>query len=143
MSATSQVVRPTATKLQVDLTHVAWFDANGDGRIDSRSPLDGGDGTLLLPAHEVDLPTYSRSVARTNTPAPNGSKTHGDTTGTDTKGSTAPANDVQTRQAIDAYQRYGQPAPVVTVADVTVDNAATVASTTADTTSTATKDRAA
>jgi hypothetical protein len=142
MSATSQVVRPAAPKVQVDLAHVAWFDANGDGRIDSRSPLDGGDGTLLLPAHEVDLPTYSRTVARPNAPVHHGSVSPGEAKDTSTKETAAPANDVQTRQAIDAYQRYGQPAPAVTVADVTVDNAATVAST-ADTTSSAPKDRAA
>ncbi len=66
----------------ISFTRVAWFDANGDGVIDNRSATNGGDGTLLLPAHAIDLPRFSRNVAA--------------------------AHGAQAQQAIDAYTRYGQ-----------------------------------
>src|SRR6185436_21019092 len=42
-------------------TRIGWFDVNGDGSIDGRSALAGGDGTLLLP-HGVKVANYSRPV---------------------------------------------------------------------------------
>ena len=44
---------------QLSLTLVGVFDLAGDGQINSRSALDGGDGTLLLPSHAIDLPTWT------------------------------------------------------------------------------------
>ncbi len=88
----------------VSLTRLAWFDTNGDGDIDPRPATSGGDATLLVPSHAVDLPTYSRHV-----------HTVGDLRAfrlrpLDDKTGSAP-NSAQTRQAIDAYQRYGHTAP--------------------------------
>ena len=90
-------VRDEAHEADVAFTRIGWFDANGDGRIDSRSSLSGGDGTILLP-HSVKAPTYSR-VAQVSSGAASDAK----------QADAVPANDVQTRQAVSAYQRYGQP----------------------------------
>ena len=57
----SAEVRVEAHEADVAFTRIGWFDANGDGRIDSRSSLYGGDGTILLP-HSVKAPTYSRAA---------------------------------------------------------------------------------
>jgi hypothetical protein len=43
---------------------VGWFDLNGDGHIDSRNPIDGGDGVLIVPHGAIDLPTYPRQAIR-------------------------------------------------------------------------------
>jgi hypothetical protein len=80
---------------------LAWFDVNGDGHIDPRSAAAGGDATLLVPAHAIDLPTYSRTVG------PIGS-THA-VKQDDNERATPAANAAQTNRAVDAYQRYGQP----------------------------------
>src|SRR5262249_47258730 len=89
---------------------IAWFDLNGDGHIDNRSPLSGGDGTLIVPKHSVDLPTYSREARRpevrlglANEPVaePTTPKTEAPV-----QSAPAPVSDAQTRQAIDAYTRY-------------------------------------
>ena len=114
-------VQVVKVKDDVDLTHVGWFDANGDGHIDSRSSTDGGDGTLLLPAHAVYLPTYSRTVARPVAvkAAPVADAKAAPPAANDVKAPppqqvVAPTNDAQTQQAIAAYSRYGQtptPAP--------------------------------
>ena len=92
----------------VSPTRLAWFDVNGDGRIDPRSADAGGDATLLVPTRAIALSTYGRQVS-----PPAG--THADPT----KAPKAPSNDVpkldpapsnaaQTNRAVDAYQRYGQ-----------------------------------
>ena len=47
----------------VTVVRLAWFDMNGDGHIDDRSPLAGGDGTLIVPRH-ASHPEFSRSVTR-------------------------------------------------------------------------------
>jgi hypothetical protein len=91
--------------LDAAFARVAWFDVNGDGHIDNRSPVAGGDGTLLVPKHAVRLQLYSREVQRDMklaAPAIHAEPTRG------TEKEVA-ASDVQTRQAVDAYQRYGQP----------------------------------
>jgi len=80
-------------RTSADFARLAWFDVNGDGQIDPRSATAGGDATLLVPAHAVDLPMYSRSVspsANTRTLKP------------------TPGNAAQTNRAVVAYQRYGQ-----------------------------------
>jgi hypothetical protein len=86
---------------------LAWFDVNGDGHIDNRSPISGGDGTLLVPKHAVRLQLYTREVQKRelklSPPAPDAKPATPD--GPDE----VATSDVQTRQAIDAYQRYGQP----------------------------------
>ena len=103
---------------------IGWFDVNGDGHIDQRSAIAGGDATLLLP-HTVKVLTYSRTVHHLrNAPSKGADEVASkDNTANEGKGTVAsttsaasapapvaaPAGDVQTRQAIDAYQRYGQP----------------------------------
>jgi hypothetical protein len=101
-------VRPATPTESFSFTRLAWFDINGDGHIDPRAAGAGGDATLLVGSREVDLPTYSRTV-----------HTVGDLRAFKGKGpakadaSTPPTpTSAQTKQAIDAYQRYGQaPAP--------------------------------
>jgi hypothetical protein len=100
--ATEPRDNPTAEAAE-SFAVVAWFDANGDGRIDGRSSLVGGDGTLLLPAHAVDLPRYSRTVHTADAKTPGRTRE-----GTEPTHDAPPAQSVQARQAIDAYQRYGQ-----------------------------------
>jgi hypothetical protein len=99
-----------ATTSSISLTRLAWFDANGDGKIDTRAAGAGGDATLLVPAHQVDLPTYGRAAhpAPASRPASAG-KAAGDA---------APDHSpVQTQRAVAAYQRYGQaPAAPTSVA---------------------------
>jgi hypothetical protein len=107
----------------ISLTRLAWFDANGDGRIDTRAAGAGGDATLLVPTHEVDLPTYGRAAAPRLDGRPMRAEipNAGEPAGT----ATPPVgNAVQTQRAVDAYQRYGQaPAPAAgaptAVADAT------------------------
>ena len=96
-SAPAEVRDVQVHEADVAFNRIGWFDANGDGRIDSRSSLYGGDGTILLP-HSVKAPAFTRAAPASRVAA------------SDTKQvDAAPANDVQTRQAVSAYQRYGQP----------------------------------
>ncbi len=88
----------------IALTRLAWFDANGDGRIDPRAAGAGGDATLLVPAHQVDLPTYGR-VAH---PAAGSRSAAARPAGAAANESRNPA---QTQRAVTAYQRYGQAPP--------------------------------
>jgi hypothetical protein len=97
---------------------VAWFDVNGDGQISDRK-----DGTLLLPQHAAKVQTYSRDARRpevrvaelTEHKQVNQSEDEAEAS-TQVDGKAAPSepatpvavSDVQTRQAISAYQRYGQ-----------------------------------
>jgi hypothetical protein len=120
-------VQVVKVKDEVDLTSVGWFDANGDGHIDSRSSTDGGDGTLLLPAHAVYLPTYSRTVARPVAvkAAPVADAKAAAQPAVEAqpaeppKQDVAPPTDAQTQQAVAAYVRYGQ-APVSAPTDQAV-----------------------
>jgi hypothetical protein len=90
----------------ISLTRLACFDINGDGHIDPRSAGTGGDATLLVPTHEVDLPTWEYAVnpmagaVATNAKEPKSEAA---------PVAPAPANAAQTNRAVDAYQRYGQP----------------------------------
>lgn len=107
--AAAAVASSRGSKPDATVVRLAWFDLNGDGVIDSRSSLAGGDGTLIVPtqaSHALFTHTVRRAgehVAAAKeeppTPAPPQADTHEPQ---------APGN-VQTRQAIDAYQRYGQP----------------------------------
>jgi hypothetical protein len=90
-----------ASTSSISLTRLAWFDANGDGQIDTRSAGSGGDATLLVPAHQVDLPTYGRAAhpAAANR-APSSGRVDG--------AAVADRNPAQTQRAVAAYERYGQ-----------------------------------
>lgn len=97
----------------VAFTRLAWFDVNGDGRIDPRSAAAGGDATLLVPSDAVALPTFSRNIT------PLGDTHAAKANVEDPKDRSAPpGNPAQTNRAVEAYQRYGQapspPAPVPT-----------------------------
>ena len=95
--------QPTARGPELGGTErVAWFDLNGDGHIDNRGPLQGGDGTMIVPA-AVRVPTYSRQVVHQETPEPHPVVAPAAPAATAT-------NDVQTQRVIASYQRYGQPA---------------------------------
>ena len=94
------------SKTDGTVVRLAWFDLNGDGIIDSRSSITGGDGTLIVPTHtshaqlthNVTRRALEQVVAKVDNPKSSGPALE-----------PAPASDVQTRQAINAYQRYGQP----------------------------------
>lgn len=111
-------VRNSNRESNASFTRIGWFDVNGDGSIDGRSALAGGDGTLLLP-HVVKVATHSRPARAT---ASNDAPVHADDLDgkadaepeseitTDVGAAAAPKAEAQTRQAIAAYERYGQPA---------------------------------
>ena len=91
---------PGGASSGVSLARLAWFDVNGDGHIDPRSTTSGGDATLLVPSHSVDLPTYRRTVSAVGGPrAANASESP----------PAVAVNAAQTNRAVDAYQRYGGP----------------------------------
>jgi hypothetical protein len=123
---TAAEVQPTqlGSDQEAAFARVAWFDVNGDGHIDNRSPNAGGDGTLLVPKHAAKVQTYSREVRRqemrfgtgtheqVRVEAKASTDVHTTTSGGEPTAAVSPhsgSSDVQTRQAIDAYQRYGQP----------------------------------
>jgi hypothetical protein len=112
-SANARSARTTSapTTSSISLTRLAWFDANGDGEIDTRAAGAGGDATLLVPAHQVDLPTYGRAAH----PAP-GSRPESAVKATSGAADHTP---VQTQRAVAAYQRYGQ-APAAPAAPTSV-----------------------
>jgi hypothetical protein len=89
----------------ISFTRLACFDVNGDGSIDTRSAAAGGDATLLVPTHTVDLPTYSR---RAN-PMGGGQTVRAKESD---NSPVAPPNAAQTNRAADAYERYGQTPPL-------------------------------
>jgi hypothetical protein len=107
-------VQEIKVKDDIDLACIGWFDANGDGRIDSRSSMKGGDGTLLVAAHAIYMPTYTRTVARpvavraAARAAARAAPAAVDVKAEPPKQNVAPTNDAQTQQAIAAYARYGQ-----------------------------------
>jgi hypothetical protein len=101
-----QAVAPTrhASEPSISLTRLAVFDVDGDGFIDPRPVGSGGDATLLVPTHQVDLPTYGRAAharpgARPARSAPPADENSQPPTG---------VNTVHTNRAVAAYQRYGQ-----------------------------------
>ena len=99
-------VRTPARPESFSFTRLAWFDINGDGHIDPRAAGAGGDATLLVGSREVDLPTYSRSVHTVGDIRAFKAKEAKETGRSDAP--TPTPTTAQTRQAIDAYQKYGQ-----------------------------------
>jgi hypothetical protein len=95
------------SKTDGGVVRLAWFDLNGDGHIDSRSSISGGDGTLIVNAH-ASQPLFTHNVKRSAQQQP-AVKTESPTPSSEPAPQPVPAGDVQTRQAINAYQRYGQP----------------------------------
>ena len=94
---------PTALQpLQVSLTAVACFDLAGDGEINTRPALEGGDATLLLPSHAIDIPTWPHRALLPG----------GRSTGVASNGPAVVRRPVGGHFAIDhavqAYERYGQ-----------------------------------
>jgi hypothetical protein len=90
-----------ASTSSISLTRLAWFDANGDGQIDTRAAGSGGDATLLVPAHQVDLPTYGRAAhPAAGNRAPSSARVDG--------AAALDRNPAQTQRAVAAYERYGQ-----------------------------------
>ncbi len=105
------VVRAPAQSESFSFTRLAWFDINGDGHIDPRPAGAGGDATLLVGSHEVDLPTYSRTVQTVGDIRAFKAKEAKTSSRSDAANSSTPTS-AHTRQAIDAYQTYGQaPSP--------------------------------
>jgi len=88
---------------EVSLTLVGCFDLAGDGQINSRSALDGGDATLLVPSHEVDLPTWPHAALLHALDATHDQPDHA------TAARVPSATTALTQHVADAYQRYGQP----------------------------------
>ncbi|MGO9874747.1 MAG: hypothetical protein ACLPVY_13220 [Acidimicrobiia bacterium] len=113
------IARPTAgtdaTQDSVAFARVAIFDLKGDGHIDPRSVLDGGDATLLVPEYPLYLSTDARVVPSGGTSGAAG-KTPSGRNVADVSG--GPAGSVRTDQAIAAYRSVADdttPAPVNTV----------------------------
>jgi len=122
------IVRNPEPESSFSFTRLAWFDTNGDGHIDPRAAGAGGDATLLVGSHEVDLPTYSRTIPSVADLRASRARDAG--APRSKAASTPDPTTAQTRQAIDAYQRYGQApapaaaAPVITLAPPTAPAAA-------------------
>ena len=91
----------------ISFTRLACFDVNGDGSIDTRSAAAGGDATLLVPTHAVDLPTYTRHA---NPMAGGRSAKDRETTGATPAGGAGTA--ALANHAAESYPRYGQAPPV-------------------------------
>jgi hypothetical protein len=81
------------TKVETDASRRAWFDFNGDGRIEDRSSMYGGDGVVIVSKNITRLDrARSRQVEDpVGVPAPSEKDTP-----------------VAVEQARDAYLRYGQ-----------------------------------
>jgi hypothetical protein len=90
----------------ISFTRLACFDVNGDGSIDTRSAAAGGDATLLVPTHAVDLPTYTRHANPMASGRPVRDK--------DAPPATSSGTAAQANHAAESYQRYGQMPPVAT-----------------------------
>jgi hypothetical protein len=95
-----------ATSPAISFTRLACFDVNGDGSIDTRSAAAGGDATLLVPTHTVDLPTYSRPAH------PIGAENTSRDKSAEPTPAVATPNAAQANRAADAYERYGDTTPL-------------------------------
>lgn len=128
-------VRTHSAEPGISLTRLACFDINGDGHIDPRSAGNGGDATLLVPTHEVDLPTWSYTVNPMADTRPAKGKEAKPDAGpvAAAPGSVVRGNAAQTNRAVGAYQRYGQtpsaPGPRVAPSGVSATDATPVAPT--------------
>jgi len=85
----------------VTFARVAVFDLKGDGHIDPRSVLEGGDATLLVPEHPLYLSTDARVVPSAAT-APAGGTTPSHRSADQTVDPTA--GGARAHQAIAAYR---------------------------------------
>lgn len=106
-----QTAQPDAPRPHPDagFNWVGWFDGHGTGRIVNRSPASGGDGVMIVPS-VVHVPTYTRAAHHAKATESSNARDAMPTRTAQVVEDKAPPSDVQTRQAIDAYQRYGQPA---------------------------------
>jgi hypothetical protein len=99
-AGSSSVRRPT-----ISLTNVVGIEINDNADIDPRSALEGGDATLLVPSHAIDLPTRPHRALH--------HEVHRTQTGTYGP-NTVPSRTARTaaiRRAVGVYQHYGQPPP--------------------------------
>ena len=53
----------SGTGSEFSLTDVAVYDLDGTGELNTRPAVDGGDATLLLPSHAIDLPTWPHEAS--------------------------------------------------------------------------------
>lgn len=99
------VAHPTAgtdvTQDGVAFARVAIFDLKGDGHIDPRSVLDGGDATLLVPEYPLYLSTDARVVPSGGTSGAAAKTSSGEIIADVVGG---PAGSVRADQAIAAYR---------------------------------------
>lgn len=81
-----------APKSARELSRQAWFDVNGDGKIEDRSALYGGDGVLIVPeAARSEHASRAREVEHDAGPDRD-----------------EPATPVHVEHVRDAYVRYGE-----------------------------------
>ena len=81
------------TKVETDASRRAWFDFNGDGRIEDRSSMYGGDGVVIVSKNltRLDRARTRQVEDQAAVPAPSQKDTP-----------------VAVEHARDAYLRYGQ-----------------------------------
>jgi hypothetical protein len=103
----STPVAPPRPDADVNFTWVGWFDLHDTGHIVNRSPASGGDGVMIVPS-VVHVPTYTRTVQRAQATESHAPAARPDTAKDAGETKAPPPTEAQTRQAIDAYQRYGQ-----------------------------------
>ena len=106
---TARAIGPRASTTvqasQVSLTAVACFDLAEDGEINTRPALDGGDATLLLPSHAIDLPTWPHPALLPSAKPASIANAGPASTRPDT------ATHVAHGHAAAAYGRYGETTP--------------------------------
>ena len=102
----TQVDQPRPNE-DVNFTWVGWFDLHDTGHIVNRSPASGGDGVMIVPS-VVHVPTYTRTVHRAQATESHAHDAAPATANDAGESKAPPPTEAQTRQAIDAYQRYGQ-----------------------------------
>lgn len=100
-SMASQTSPADVNQDSIAFARVAVFDLKGDGHIDPRSVLDGGDATLLVPEYPLYLSTDARVVPSLGTSGAARSTPSGEISA---PVPAAPAGGVRA-QAIAAYQR--------------------------------------
>ena len=106
--ANTQADQPRPSE-DAEFNWVGWFDLHGTGHIINRSAASGGDGVMIVPS-VVHVPTYSRTVHHAQTSESHAHDALLEAAKDAGKTKVPPPTEVQTRQAIDAYQRYGQDA---------------------------------
>src|SRR5690242_1639273 len=61
-SGSLPLLRGSHPAAQISFTRTAWCDLDGDGAIDPRPALEGGDAIMLVPTHDVAT-TYPRPLS--------------------------------------------------------------------------------